>query len=243
MNSLRRKILITLDFDLTILTKNSDYVFLDLLNKKSFELLEEKRKVSKNWANHMQQVYIHLKADNVPLSKIKERVEKIPLNKGFLELFEFMKSKKERFDTLIISGANTMFLQWFLAKHNVVNLFPKYYSNIAIPDEEVLIRINPFHQHDCTNCDLSQCKKVLFKLYLSSNNIDINHYSNVLYAGDGENDYCLSTFLRENDMLFPRIGFPLHEKLFTKGEHKNLKCKIHPWNDGFKILEEVQKLL
>lgn len=243
MNTLRRKVLITLDLDFTILSLNSDYVFLDLLNKNSFDFIEDKRKKSKNWANHMQEVYKKLKEDNVPISKIQERVENIPFNPGFHEFFEFIQKNRDKFDTLIVSGANTLFLKWILEKHNLVNLFPVFYSNIAVPDSNLLIKIKPAHTHDCKVCDESQCKRILFNKHLSDNKINLDNYSSIVYAGDGENDYCLSTILRQNDVVFPRINFPLHEKLYKKGYDKNLKCKICSWNDGFKILEEVKKLI
>jgi pyridoxal phosphate phosphatase PHOSPHO2 len=245
MNSLaiKKKIFVVLDLDFTILSKNSDYVFLDLLKPSCFDYIEEKRKKSTNWANHMQEVYINLKQCEVPLNEIKERVENIPFNAGFTEFFQFLKEKKENFDTLIISGANTLFLKWILEKNNLVDLFPNFYSNVAFPDESKLINIKPAHVHDCNNCDLSQCKRILFSGHLKDNNLDMKSYSNIIYAGDGENDYCLSTKLRKEDILFPRNGFPLYHKLFTKGEAQKLDCKICVWDDGFKILEEVQKLI
>ena len=245
MNSstLKKKILVVLDLDFTILSKNSDYVFLDLLKPESFNELEQKRKVSKNWANHMQEVYKKMKADNVPIEKIKERVENIAFNPGFHEFFDLIKSKKDIFETLILSGANTLFLQWILEKHDLVDLFPNYYSNIAVPDESVVINIKPAHVHDCNNCDESQCKRILFNRHFDENSLNLNSFSNIIYAGDGENDYCLSTNLRKDDILFPRNDFPLYEKLYNRDYVKNLNCKICVWDDGFKLLEEVNKLL
>ena len=242
-SSLRKKILVVLDLDFTILSKNSDYVFLDLLKPESFNFLEEKRKVSKNWANHMQLVYQKMKSDNVSIEKIKERVENISLNPGFHEFFELIKSKRDLFDTLILSGANTLFLKWILEKHNLVDLFPYYYSNIAVPDESVVINIKPAHVHDCLICDESQCKRILFKRHLEQKGLNLDSFQNIIYAGDGENDYCLSTILRSNDILFPRNNFPLFEKIFNKGFHRNLDCKISVWDDGFKLSEEINNLL
>lgn len=240
---MRKKILVVLDLDFTILSKNSDYVFLDLLSRDSFNYLEEKRKISKNWANHMQEVYKKMKSDNVPIEKIKERVEDIPLNPGFNEFFDLIRNQRDNFETLILSGANTLFLKWVLQKNNLEDLFPNFYSNIAVPDESQVISIKPAHSHNCENCDESQCKRILFNNHIQENSLNMDMYSNIIYAGDGENDYCLSTILRENDILFPRNNFPLHEKLFKKGFAKNLRCNICIWDDGFGILNEIKKLL
>ena len=242
-SSLKKKILVVLDLDFTILSKNSDYVFLDYLKPDSFNYIEEKRKVSKNWANHMQEVYKKLKNDNVSIEKVKERVENIPFNPGFHEFFDLINSKKENFETLILSGANTLFLKWILEKHKLVDLFPKYYSNIAVPDESVVINIKPAHVHNCSKCDESQCKRILFNDHFEKNGLNLDSFSNIIYAGDGENDYCLSTILRNEDILFPRNNFPLYEKLYNQDYAKNLNCKVCVWDYGFRLIEEVKKLL
>ena len=48
-------------------------------------------------------------------------------NQGIPELFDLLKFNKKYFETLIIFGANTLFLKWVLEKNNVTELFPVFY--------------------------------------------------------------------------------------------------------------------
>ena len=240
-----KKILFVFDFDHTIVERNSDMEILTLLSENSKKSLGPKYIVSKNWAKYMQEVYKMMKNDNIEISQIKKIVESLEFNKGYPELFEILKNNKDKIDTLIISGANTLFLEWFLEKHNLTDVFPVYYSNWAVPHEENVIKIDQHHLHDCKECDQSQCKRIIigdhFKKFHSEEQFDT--YRHILYAGDGKNDYCPGTILREQDMLFPRANFPLANKLFGKGCVKNLSCQVHLWENAFKIIEVLKMLL
>ena len=236
MNKSKKKSLLVLDLDFTILSENSDYSILNLLSKDSFDDLEKIRQKSTNWAHHMQQVYLKMKKENISIEKIKELVENIKFNPGFEELFQFIKTNQSSLDTMIISGANTLFLKWILEKNNLTEIFPTFYSNIAFEDEDCVIKIEPYHEHNCSNCDDSQCKRILLWNHLNGN---LEKYENIFFAGDGENDYCLGTILRECDILFPRNKFPLYKKLFERDYIKNLSCIVHVWDDGNKIKQEI----
>ncbi len=184
-----------------------------------------------------------MKEENIPLEIIKSIVEDIPFNPGYKELFELIKSNKDKFDTLIISGANTLFLEWILQKQELTDLFPTYYSNWAEPSEELVIKIRQHHEHDCPTCDESQCKRLILLNHFEKNNLQFEDYAKIIYAGDGDNDYCVATILREGDILFPRANFPLNRKLHQKGFVKNLKSEIYVWDDGYRIIEEIQKII
>jgi 2,3-diketo-5-methylthio-1-phosphopentane phosphatase len=237
-----KKILFVFDFDHTILRDNSDYEILPLISDKGNADLQPLYKVRKNWANYMQEVYKKMKEENVNISQVKEIVENLPFNPGYEELFELIKSNKDKFEALIISGANTLFLEWVLQRRGLTGLFPIYFSNWAEPDENLVIKIRPHHSHDCNTCDESQCKKLILSSYLENSN-KCEQYSKFIYVGDGENDYCVATLLREGDLLFPRANFPLDKKLHQKGFIENMKCHVHIWDDGYKIIEEVKKLI
>lgn len=236
-----KKILFAFDLDYTILNKNSDHVILRLLSDEANKFLDEIKKSSDNWANHMQEVYKKMKNENIKINQIKEIVENINFNPGFKELFEFIKSNKDKIDVIIISGANTLFIQWLLEKNNLNDLVSNYYSNWAQFDEELVIKIKGHHTHDCDLCDKSQCKRLILINHLES--CDNSNYSKIIFAGDGENDYCPATLLKENDVLFPRKDFPLSNKLYNKGYIKNLKCSHVVWEDGFLIIETLKQFI
>jgi pyridoxal phosphate phosphatase PHOSPHO2 len=239
-----KNVLFVFDFDDTILMSNTDYEILSLLSQESRNILEPLSKNITNWAHFMQEVYLRMKEDKVELEQVKKIVEGLPLNQGFMELFQFIRQNKNQIDCLIISGANTLFLEWVLDKQGIKDLFSTYYTNWAQPCEQSLIRILPHHEHDCKNCDGSQCKRQILAKHLKDRESqgEVYDYKHILYAGDGQNDFCPATEFNESDILFPRLNFPLEKMLLTKGEKRNLKCKIHVWENGFdiqKILKEI----
>jgi 2,3-diketo-5-methylthio-1-phosphopentane phosphatase len=230
------KNLVIFDLDQTILAENSDTCILKLLSDESLKELEGLN--YGNWAKHMQHVYNIMKKENVEVWQVKEIVESIKFNDGFAELFDLLKSNMDSFDCIIVSGANTLFLKWILDKHDLHDVFPVYYSNIAQPDEECVIKINQHHEHDCEACDKSQCKRLILDCHLKSCG---NVYANMFYLGDGSNDYCPSLLFSEKDYLFPRHGFPLHNKLYERNYIEKLKCKVHSWNDAYSIIDILKE--
>lgn len=237
MNKNEKKILLAFDMDNTILSGYSDYSFFHLLSE------ESRRQIAPltdntNWAHYMQNVFFKLKQDNVKIEQIKEAVQSIPFNPGFIELFDFIKENKDKFENIIISGANTLYIKWILEKHNIGDIFQEYYANIASEDDECLIKIVPYHDHDCTICQESQCKQLILNSHINEKD-----YSKIIYARDGDNDYCPALLLSEKDILFPRAEYVLHHMLFKNNSIKDLKCEVFPWHDGFAILKELKKLI
>lgn len=245
----QKKMLLIFDMDNTILKETTDYEVIKLLSKSSLDTVTEPWQ---NWAKYMQQVYKKMKEESISLDKVRDSVVKIELNEGFFEIFEMIRTNRDKFETLIISGANTLYIKWVLEHYKIEDLFDKCFSNIAEPDEECLIRISPNHVHECPVClhDLSQCKKKVIEDYLLSKQINpktvSDHYTRIIYVGDGENDYCPSTLLTSNDLLFPREDYALFKMVCEKVPGENLRklnCVIHSWKNGTSIVEILKKLL
>jgi len=70
-------------------------------------------------------------------------------------------------------------------------------------------------------------------------------FKNMVFVGDGSNDFCLTTIFTNNDLVCYRIGFAL-EKMIKKWQVQNEKneyiCKLLPWNTGFEIIENLKVL-
>ena len=235
MNS---KHLIIFDMDHTILKDNSDYVILDLLSKESQNILDQLNRKSTNWAKHMQTVYHKMRDENVEISQIKKIIDNCPLNSGFDELFNLIKQNKDKFDCIIVSGANTLFVKWIIEKYNLTDIFTDYFSNIAEPCNENLIKIEQANYHNCETCDESMCKRMIVQDYINNKG-----YDKLLYLGDGSNDYCPATIFSEKDYLFPREGFPLYNKLYKKNFINQLRCNVSPWKSGHCVIEVLKKLI
>ena len=54
------------------------------------------------------------------------------------------------------------------------------------------------------------CKKMILVNYLEQSK---EKFKNIVYMRDGLNYYCPRTLLTENDILFPRVEFPLCNKI------------------------------
>ena len=61
----------------------------------------------------------------------------------------------------------------------------------------------------------------------------------VIYVGDGSNDFCAAKQLTIGDYLFVRRGFRL-EKLIAEGGHEQLQCQIEYWTDWKDLLQLFQ---
>jgi 2,3-diketo-5-methylthio-1-phosphopentane phosphatase len=238
-----KKILLILDLDNTILSETTDYKVFKLLSETN---LKKAIQPCENWALHMQKIYQIMKEENISLEEIKKTVLSIPLTEGFHELFDFIRQNKSNFEILIVSGANTLYIQWIIECYELNELIDGYYSNPAEPHEDFLIQIRPSHDHECPNCaiDQAQCKKKVLQEHFALKDIDYQiEYSSVLYIGDGENDFCPSTLLEHKHHLFPRENYALHKMIFVEDYGKKLKCNIHPWKSGLKIVEVLKKMI
>ena len=231
------KILLVFDLDHTILHKNSDSEISALFKDPDDDSIYSDDDEQVFWGDIMQRVFLRLKNDGVKLEQVKALIQGLKLSKNFSDLFEFIRKKISRFDCIIISGANTLFIKWLIEKHKWEDIFLDYYANPAEPNEEKLISIRNYHSHNCESCDGSQCKSIVLNDYLTKKN---NPYRNVIYLGDGGNDYCPSKLLKESDLLFPRKKYRLYEMLFKKQKIKNLKCKVIPWENGLEIIEAIK---
>jgi 2,3-diketo-5-methylthio-1-phosphopentane phosphatase len=240
-----KKILLVFDLDNTILSQTTDYEVLKLISESD---LGQIRESSANWAKFMQEVYKKMKEQSIDLSQIKSVVERIPMNEGFKELFALIRENKEKFETLIVSGANTLYIKWILDCHQLHGVVDGVFANPAEPHDDLLIKIRPLHEdHKCKTCvcDLAQCKKLALLDYFASKGIDDfqESYNNLVYVGDGENDFCPSTILCKQHHLFPRECFDLYNMLYRGTARNKLKCNITPWTNGFKIAEVIKKLI
>lgn len=192
-------------------------------------------------------------------------LETIPLVKGMGELLQNL-HKSGRFDVIIVSDANTFFIETVLNRHGLGNCVKKIYSNSAFFDEHGCLQIHEYHWQEF--CDISaknMCKGHILKQYLKQTyqNEGIR-YSRINYAGDGQNDLCPSLKLLEADRIFPRKGWRLYkiiEGMFTVQNQANasaqapstpgastggnrfliLKGIPYPWTSGTDIWSVVSK--
>lgn len=232
------KNLFVFDFDETIIQHNSDTYFYKILPGSDLPQTVKQTLKPGHWLDFMRNVCDHLEKTQISPMKIKETLEEVPLTNGFKELLEFLHSNKNTFDSIIISNANTLFVDWILEKHGLKRVFNKVFTNPAsIVGQK--IQILNYHSHNClicSNTSVNLCKKTVLLEYLKG-----KEYGRICYAGDGFNDFCPTTILKKNDLVFPRKDFPLSQAILKReNQNSSDQAKIVFWTNGLDILKEIK---
>jgi len=233
-----QKNLFVFDFDETIIQHNSDTYFYKIFPDSNIPKSLKETYKQGYWLDFMRNVFDHLKKNNISPMRIKQVLEEIPLTHGFKELLEYLNSNKEKVDSIIISNANTLFVDWILQKHGFKMVFDGIFTNPAtITDDK--IQILNYHSHECKLCALTSvnlCKKTVLLKYLMG-----KQYKKLYYAGDGYNDFCPTTIMKKEDLVFSRKNYPLSDALKQNKKKNEYEATIIYWTDGFDILKEIQK--
>ena len=127
--------------------------------------------------------------------------------------------KSRHADAIIISDANTLFIEHILTECGVRQVFKDIFSNPAHFDSTDRLHIQHYHSHSCPHCSANLCKGQVLTDYLSSK----PDYSKVVYVGDGKGDYCPALRLSANDVLVCRKGFTLAGMI--KDDEQSCKAK------------------
>ena len=84
--------------------------------------------------------------------------------------------------------------------------------------------------------------KIFFEQKLAQEYTETKKYKNIVFIGDGHNDFCLGKFLKVDDYLFPRIEFPLHKLINNPDKRSEICCNIFSWRNGLDIINYFKKM-
>lgn len=233
------KVLGAFDFDYTIIEDNSDFVVRDLLPPEIVKERLENFKHSEGWTTYMQETFNLLYEEGITEDKIKEAITSIRAVPDFISLFKILQRKN--CEIIIISDSNTYFIEEWLKKNGIREAVHTIYSNPGYFSEGKLY-IEKFHEQDwCNLSTRNLCKGYILESHIRKRTEEGIHFKRIFYVGDGHNDLCPSMKLSLNDVVFPRIGFPLVERLRFLGS--TIKTRVMPWEDTNQILSLVETLL
>ena len=231
--------LIVFDFDNTILNGNTGFsIVKEFMDSNESFRIKKRFNDNENFVDLFNDIFRFLKDKHLNIHHLKNLIENLPLNEGFLDLLSFLQQEKANFEVIIISGTISLFIDWLLDKNKLNDIFSHIFSQKSEYSNEFLISITQTNKHDCHMCNSSQCKGAILKQYLEEKRIIIDK---VIYVGDGENDYCPALSLNDNDILFPREKWGLHKKIQNLKE--DLKCKTIIWSSGDVIKNELCKII
>lgn len=157
MTSPYMKTLLAFDFDHTVIDGNSD-IELQTLHPGEFPDDIKKLYCDKDgWTDYMGAIFALLHSEGVQADAIKGKILQIPLVSGMKELFD--KLAHERYEVVIISDANTLFIDWLMKQHGISSSVLKVYSNPAEVTDDGKLTIQYYHHQDwCNLSSKNMCK-------------------------------------------------------------------------------------
>lgn len=232
-----RNLLVVFDFDDTIIEGNSDAVAEDLspggLPNEITSLID-----TEGWNKYMGEVFRHLHKQGIDKDQILSGLEKVPFVPGMAQLFRCLANPELKADVVILSDANLVFISHILQVTGLYNIVQKIYTNPAWFDDRGCLNINFYHKQNwCTISPINMCKGHILTSHLNEQKLNGVTYKQIAYVGDGSNDYCAALRLSSSDIVFPRKGFHLLEKIKKQG---HVKAKVSPWQSGEDIWNVLQ---
>ncbi|CAO3679309.1 unnamed protein product [Umbelopsis vinacea] len=158
---------------------------------------------------------------------------------------------------VILSDANTVFIESILKSHGVRQYIDKIITNPAQFDDDgrlVISRLIPKDgkQHGCGNgCALNICKgrgaiakdlkRDICKAKHNRNRTGTDKVSRGAWAiSENYNDYCPATHLLAGDKVFVRVGKSLEAMLKHQPDRlQNIHCAVQYWKGPPEVLDAV----
>lgn len=235
-----KKTLIILDFDSTITERESFISTIHVMNDKQLESEISARVKKENWVDVYNWFYDYLQKVKIPMSKVDSAYEQIPLTKGMIELFSYLRQNKDKYEVIIISGGHSYGINYIMKHNNLIDVIDDILCNPITIDKDGKILVEKRYSHNCEFCNPCQCKTIEFEGFMKKKGNC--GYIKIIYICDGFNDICLAQNLGQNDYVFPRKGYRLYRKIFDEGVKDSLKCQIKPWVDGNEIIKLLKQI-
>ncbi|XP_004460849.2 pyridoxal phosphate phosphatase PHOSPHO2 [Dasypus novemcinctus] len=238
------KILLVFDFDSTIINENSDTWIVQCAPEKKLpaELRDSYQKGF--WTEFMGRVFKYLGEEGIREDEMKNVMASMPFTPGMLELLNFIRRNKDKFDSIIISDSNSIFIDWALKASNFHDVFDKVFTNPASFDNNGHLTVKNYHAHSCARCPKNLCKKAVLVEFVDKQLQQGVNYAQIVYVGDGGNDFCPVTFLKNADVAMPRKGYSLHKTLSKMSENLDpVASSVVVWSSGVEIISYLQFLI
>ena len=146
-------------------------------------------------------------------------------------------------DVLVVSDANTVFIEEVLHLHGLADCVAGVHTNPAAYEAGTgALRVEPYHSHSCTaGCPPNLCKP----------------YSAIAYAGDGGGDLCPCLHLLQGQppaavaevRVFARTSYPggqpcrLWADLAAAELAPAARARVEPWDSPTALAELLAGLL
>ncbi|KAJ8253712.1 hypothetical protein COCON_G00203240 [Conger conger] len=240
-----RRFLIFFDFDETIVDESSDDVVVQAAPGQKLPGWLKDTYRPGHYNEYMQRVLAYMAEQGVSEGAIRSVIEKIPASPGVMALFQYLRSRAQDFEIVLVSDANMYFIEAWLRKAGARQLFAKIFTNPAAFDGKGQLRLGPFHSHGCPRCPENMCKQAVVREYLARRAAERGRpFQRVFYVGDGANDFCPSLVLGARDTAFPRREYPMHRLIgeLRATRPEDLRAAVVPWESGEDVVARLQRL-
>ena len=189
----------------------------------------------------MGEIFNYLHSQNIKPDQILECMTEIAVSPGMVDLLNTLDQTKA--EAIIISDANSVFIDHILSFHGLKDRINKVFTNPAKFNDEGCLQIEMYHVQDsCSLSTVNLCKGQILETYIEERmKLNVN-FTHVVFIGDGQNDFCPSMRLSPKDFVFPREGYSLVKYIEKmKDQGLDIKANIHTWSSGSDILKVLSK--
>lgn len=242
------KQLAAFDFDHTILEDNTDMVAIKLVDESLIPKTVQQLYRNDGWTAYMQAVFEILAKNRIDKSAITDAILRIKPVDGMCDLITQLVDNYN-FDVIIISDANTYFINIWLEEHKMDTYIKKVFSNPAQFVDGAL-KLRMYHLQDqCRLSTKNLCKGQILEDFVSEQESSGIIYDRIVYAGDGMNDVCPMLRLKAGDLACARAGYQCvkmldrianNKPLPKTGETYKMHAGVCIWNNGKDILNAVK---
>lgn len=208
-----KRTLFVFDFDLTLVDDNTDTWIMSICPElQIYENLRSLRKQFGCWTDLMDHVF-SLISPHTTQENILEHMRQLRLYEQAMKAMTTVRDCQNS-EAIVISDANTVFIECILQECGVRDVVKQVFSNPAQFEPNGRLSVKRYHSHSCGTCSRSPnlCKGRVLNDYLRAN----PSYEKVVYVGDGRGDFCPALSLRKQDVVVCREGYPL-AKLLSSG--------------------------
>lgn len=242
-NQRKDRVLVTFDFDKTIIEEDS-YVALFRLLSPQHQHTEHLQTLidGSRWLEYLEHLLRLLQREqHLSSVQIAQSIRKLKPMPGILHLLRRLE-QCETVDLCILSDANSFFIKEWLAAHGLECSFRAgIYTNPAcvMPESQHLVVVPYEHQTHCDYCPENLCKGGVMDMLIGSQSNGDKPYGSLIYVGDSCNDLCAIRRLSMADTACIRCGEELHAKL--PAYRKELNCQVIHWWDGHDLEHQLAK--